>query len=415
VAIFIMNSLPDFRTANFLTVHIRQTMAFYHPRCIDPSGGFYHYFRDDGSVYDAASRHLVSSTRFVFNYAMASRQFQEPAYLEQVKHGVKFLREVHRNPATGAYAWQLTWKNGQKQVTDGNNHCYGLAFVVLAYSHALMAGVTEAHEYIYETAYLMEEKFWQAKFGLYADQASEDWQVLDPYRGQNANMHSCEAMIAAFQATGDVSLLHRAEQIARSITQQQAAYAGGLIWEHYDSNWQIDWNYNLDDKANLFRPWGFQPGHFTEWSKLLMLLDRYKDQLQGDSAWLLPTAEKLFQLAMQTSWDGTHGGIYYGFAPDRSVCDGDKYFWVQAESLAAAACLAKHTGKEEYWNWYDKIWQYSWAHMIDHQHGAWYRILRNDNSKISDEKSPAGKTDYHTMGACYEVLNVLGAGVEHVV
>ena len=35
-------------------------------------------------------------------------------------------------------------------------------------------------------------------------------------------------------------------------------------------------------------------------------------------------------------------------------------------------------------------------------------ILARDNRKYSDEKSPAGKTDYHTMGACYEVLNVIG-------
>ena len=28
---------------------------------------------------------------------------------------------------------------------------------------------------------------------------------------------------------------------------------------------------------------------------------------------------------------------------------------------------------------------------------------------VGDEKSPAGKTDYHTMGACYEVLAALQA------
>ena len=46
--------------------------------------------------------------------------------------------------------------------------------------------------------------------------------------------------------------------------------------------------------------------------------------------------------------------------------------------------------------------------MVDHRHGAWYRILNRENRKYDDEKSPAGKTDYHTMGACYEVLNVVG-------
>ena len=35
------------------------------------------------------------------------------------------------------------------------------------------------------------------------------------------------------------------------------------------------------------------------------------------------------------------------------------------------------------------------------------RILLRDNLRYSDEKSPAGKTDDHTMGACYEVLDAL--------
>ncbi len=34
-------------------------------------------------------------------------------------------------------------------------------------------------------------------------------------------------------------------------------------------------------------------------------------------------------------------------------------------------------------------------------------FLDYSKNLASDEKSPAGKTDYHTMGACYEVLNVL--------
>src|SRR5690606_14545110 len=91
--------MPDFRSAAFLRAHIADTLAFYHPRCIDPAGGFFHYFKDDGTVYDAGHRHLVSSTRFVFNYAMAYRAFGNPGYLETMKHGLRYLREAHRNPA----------------------------------------------------------------------------------------------------------------------------------------------------------------------------------------------------------------------------------------------------------------------------------------------------------------------------
>jgi mannose/cellobiose epimerase-like protein (N-acyl-D-glucosamine 2-epimerase family) len=401
-----MHELPDFQDPATLRAHVKDTLAFYHPRCIDPTGGFYHYFKDDGTVYDATSRHLVSSTRFIFNDAQAYRHFDDPAYLTAVRHGVTFLRDAHRDPATGGYLWELRWQDGRALPLDATNHCYGLAFVLLAYAHALQAGIPEARAYIDETFNLMEARFWEEEHGLYADQASADWSTTDPYRGQNANMHCCEALLAAFEATGAPHFLHRAEQLAHNITVRQAALADGSIWEHYHADWSIDWDYNREDPKNLFRPWSFQPGHFTEWAKLLLNLERHGALLGAPSDWLLPRAQALFAAAVP-AWDDQYGGLCYGLGLEGGVCDDDKYFWVQAESIAAAAVLAVRTGDAAYWDWYDRIWTYSWRHLVDHRYGAWYRILARDNSKISDEKSPAGKTDYHTMGACYEVLKVL--------
>jgi mannose/cellobiose epimerase-like protein (N-acyl-D-glucosamine 2-epimerase family) len=398
---------PDFRSRTTLLNHIRHTKHFYDTRCIDPSGGLYHFYKDDGSVYDAHTRHLVSSTRFVFNYAMAWRQFGDAEDRQRLRQALAFLRDVHRSPHTGGYAWELNWNQGVVRVIDGANHCYGLAFVLLAYSHALMAGETQAAEWIGETFDLMERHFWDAQHGLYADEASADWSRLDSYRGQNANMHACEALIAAFEATGERAYLLRAETLAHNITVRQAALADNLVWEHYHADWSVDTEYNRHDKSNIFRPWGYQPGHLTEWAKLLLLLERHGARLENNPNWLLPRAVELFDAALAKAWDHEHGGIYYGFAPDGSICDDLKYFWVQAESLATAALLAARTGESRYWTWYDKIWGYSWEHFVDHQYGAWYRILGADNSKLTDEKSPAGKVDYHTMGACYEVLNVL--------
>src|SRR5262245_20676168 len=201
---------PDFRSPDFLRAHIAHTLAFYHPRCIDPDGGFFHYFRDDGSVYDARHRHLVSSTRFVFNYAMAAREFGDDAalreqYLAAARHGLRYLREMHRNPVTGGYAWTL--RDGE--VEDETYHCYGVAFVLLAYSTALKAGIEDARAWTDETWRLLEQRYWDAVAGLYRDEADAHWN-FSAYRGQNANMHMCEAMLAAFEASGERRYLDRA-------------------------------------------------------------------------------------------------------------------------------------------------------------------------------------------------------------
>lgn len=394
-------NMPDMRRPEALWAHMRHTLAFYAPRVMDASGGCFQFFKDDGTVYDRRTRHLVSSTRFVFNHALAWRWFGGST--ADVAHALAFVNTAHAQPQ-GGYAWVLDWHDGRARVTDGTHHCYGLAFVLLANAHAAQAGVPGAREGIAATWALMEQRFWEPAHGLYADEATPDWR-LSPYRGQNANMHACEAMLAAHAASGETRYLERALTLATAIAQRQAKLAGGLVWEHYKPDWTPDWDYNRGDKTNIFRPWGFQTGHLTEWAKLLLMLERRL----GDAApgWLLPTARHFFDTAMQRGWDATHGGLVYGFAPDGTVCDADKYFWVQAESLAAAAWLAVRTGDDAYWQWYDRIWAYAWQHFVDHTHGAWYRILSNDNRKLTDEKSPAGKTDYHTMGACQDVLAAL--------
>src|SRR5580698_1001664 len=391
--------LPDFRSEAFLRDQIAKTMAFYHPRAIDPAGGFFHYFRDDGTVYDTSHRHLVSSTRFVFNYAMGAIEFDNDEYIEVARHGLRYLRDVHRDPVTGGYAWTI--RDGKPE--DCTNHAYGVAFVLLAYSTALKAGISEAAAWMDETWQLLEQRYWDAQAHLYRDEADAQWHFSD-YRGQNANMHMCEAMLAAYQASDEARYLDRALTLADTMTRRQAALADGLVWEHYHPDWSIDWDYHRDDPKHLFRPWGFQPGHQTEWAKLLMILEPLLLERGREESWLLPTAMHLFDTALARAWDAEHGGINYGFAPDGSVCDGDKYFWVQAESLAAAALLAERTGEQRYRDWYERLWRYAWEHFVDHKHGAWYRILDRRGRKYSDEKSPAGKTDYHTMGACYEVL-----------
>lgn len=71
----------------------------------------------------------------------------------------------------------------------------------------------------------------------------------------------------------------------------------------------------------------------------------------------------------------------------------EKYFWLEDKAKRIAEVMTKC--HEELNN---QIWKY----FVDHQYGTWFRLLKQNN-----EKSPVGKTDYHTMGACYDVLNVI--------
>ena len=389
----------DFRDSEFLRQHIRSILDFYAPNIVDASGGFFQNFKDDGRVFDTGSRHLVSSCRMVFNYCKAYEVFGDAVYLENARHGLNYIRTRHWDPSRQAYNWTI--KDGHVAV-DQTNHCYGLAFVLLSAAAAHSVGIDGAKDDLNQAAEIMDARLFDAAIGLYADEASPDWSNVESYRGQNSNMHSCEALIGAFEATGEDRFLDRACDLAKLITVDLAKKSDGLIWEHFTSDLEIDWNYNRNDPKNLYRPWGFQPGHQTEWSKLLLTLHAHRPK-----DWMATRAMELFDRALDICWDEAHGGVFYGFAPDGTICDTDKYFWVQAESIAAAAHLFALTGNTSYSEWYERIWQYAWDHMVDHEYGAWFRVLTAGNQKYSDDKSTAGgKCDYHTIGACWDVLRL---------
>ncbi|KQW61116.1 MULTISPECIES: AGE family epimerase/isomerase [unclassified Ensifer] len=397
-----MTDFPDFRSRAFLIGHIQKTMDFFHPHGKDPAGGFYTVYAENGAVLDRQARSLVHTCRTLFNFANAYRVFGKAEYRDDARHALNFLVSQHRVSLTRGYRWQFSFSAGGREDEDGSNITYGLAFVVLAHAMAIKAGLAEANGWLSEIVETMERHVFEARHGLYADQASSDFSEIAPYRGQNANMHACEAMIAAFEATGDQWFIERAELIAKAITMRQAALSPlNQVWEHYRQDWSVDLDYNKDDHSDGYRPWGYLSGHQTEWAKLLLMLDRHKA-----SDWHVPRAMALFDEAMETSWDRDRGGMFYSYGPDRALYDRSKQQWVHAETIAAAAHLAVATGGDRYWDWYDRLWRYAWMNLVDHRHGGWFRALNDDNSIASAIRGDP-EPDYHNMGACVEILKLL--------
>jgi mannose/cellobiose epimerase-like protein (N-acyl-D-glucosamine 2-epimerase family) len=401
------SNLPAFRSREFLLQHIGRSLEFFKPeRCIDPAGGFYHFFGEDATVYDKTTRVLVTEARFVFTYAVAYEHLKKPEYKSAVKHGVDFLRGPLRNKANGAYHWIL--ENGES--TSSKIYTYGLAFCLMAYSKAVAVGFEEAREYVTETFDLMEKHLFDAKHGLYAEEADADWKV-DPYRSESGNLHSCEALIVAYEATKEARYLERAVLLADNICNRQAGLAKGLVWEHYNEDWSVDMDFSNDNQAlKIFRPWGFQPGHQTEWARMLITLNKY-----APAMWFVPKARYLFDVAVDKSWDEKHGGLAYSFGLDGAVCDWDKIFWVQCETIGTAAMLAVATGDDIYWEHYDRLWKYSWEHFVDHKHGSWHRRCSRENKPHFMEKTKRSlcvDPDYHILGGFDGALKMMALNIK---
>ena len=151
------------------------------------------------TVFDKKNRHIVSSTRFIYNYANAFHMTQDKKYIKLCKHGLKFLNSRHKILNTNHFAWQIS----EEKIVDGRAMAYGHAFVMLAGAWAFRVGIEEGKTLLDETWNFMDKFFWEEEHTAYADERSQDLKTLNPYRGQNANMHAVEALLAAFEATGE--------------------------------------------------------------------------------------------------------------------------------------------------------------------------------------------------------------------
>ena len=218
----------------------------------------------------------------------------------------------------------------------------------------------------------------------------------------------CEALIACYEATKDVKFLDRAVLIADNICNRQAGLTSGLVWEHFDDTWKPNLDFSNDSEAmTIFRPWGFQPGHQVEWARFLITLNHYAPNI-----WFLPKARYLFDVATKHAWDPEHGGLAYSFDPEGTVCNWDKIFWVQCESIGTAAMLAAVTKQDEYWAHYERLWKYSWRTFVDHQHGSWHRRMNRVHEKHFPEKTKLSlcvDPDFHILGAFAGAIMMLDA------
>ena len=72
-----------------LIEHMKSILAFYDSRVRDDKGGgFNNQLRDDGTVYDAKTKHVVGTCRFIVNYSIAYKMFGLEHYRELCHHGL---------------------------------------------------------------------------------------------------------------------------------------------------------------------------------------------------------------------------------------------------------------------------------------------------------------------------------------
>lgn len=373
----------------WLAARADELFDLFGSRALNPRGGFHELDAAGAPRMDpnpVRPIHLTARTGHCFAIAAL---LGRPGAPEIVDHATRTLWERYRDPAHGGYVWSID----DDGPADAAKQGYGHAFVLLAAASALTIGHPLARPMLDDVSEIIDRRFWETENGVIAEEFGPDWTPVPGYRGQNSNMHLTEALMAAFEATGEHIYLDRAESIAERIIHRAAAEAGWRVPEHFTEGWVVDHAYRGNE---MFRPSGTTPGHALEWARLLLQLWCLGG---GRHDWMPEAAAALFERALALGWDETRGGIFYTLDWQDRPLRREKLWWPVCEGIGAAHFLNAHVPDPAHEAAYRRLWGLIDRAFLDREHGGWHE-------ELTEELTPSftifpGKGDiYHAVQAC---------------
>ncbi|MBO1324293.1 AGE family epimerase/isomerase [Acetobacter sp. TBRC 12305] len=333
---------------------------------------------DDGRLMAGGKADTILTARMTHVYAIAANRGL-PGCAPLAAHGVACLLGPLRDCEHGG--WFENIEQAQDKTPKGRKQAYLHAFIALAASSAVVQGVAGADKLLKEALAVWQRHFWSEDEGVFRESFAADWSDEENYRGANANMHSVEACMAVADVTGNPVWRQRALRIVERIIHTLARKASYTVAEHYDRNWTLLKDFHRDKPTDDLRPYGMTPGHFVEWSHLLLKLEAALLRENGSApSWLLDDAIGLFHSGMEAGWArNAEPGLLYTVDWDLQPVVQNRPHWCQAEAMTAATALLKRTGHKEYEQWYRDIWDYIDLYMIDRRQGGWIQELDQHN------------------------------------
>lgn len=374
-------------------MEIRHALLTFAGRFPAPDGTAY-YLHDDGAPWPEKDRETYETARMAHCYSMASfLGFQGAEELADA--ALKGLDGALKDREHGGFYSGI---HADGTPMEGKL-CYAHAFVMLAASSALLAGLPGAQELLDEAEKVYDEKFWQNSIGLSRDSWNTEFTVCESYRGLNANMHSVEAFLAVADATGNKDYRVRAGRIIEHVI-GWALENDWRIPEHYSEDWKMDLEYSADHKDDQFKPYGATPGHGIEWARLITqwALSTYPT-MAGLRRPYTDAAESLYKRAVADAWnsDGAEGFVYTTDWEGKPVVH-ERMHWVLAEAINTSAVLYRVTRKNQYAKDYAMFMAYLDRYVLDHEHGSWHHEL-DQNNQVSGRVWPGKPDVYHALQA----------------
>ena len=371
-------------------------LPYWTERMQNPEGGFHGRINGADKLDPEAPKGAIMNARLLWTFASAYRILGEKSYLEMAQRAKREIIDSFYDPEFGGIYWSL---NPDGTPLDTKKQIYAIAFAIYGLAELNRAtGDGEALEYAIKLFNSIEDHSFDTQKDGYFEAFTREWAQIEDMRlsdkdaneskTMNTHLHVLEAYTCLYRVWGDGRLKERLRGLI-DIFEQHILGPDGHLKLFFDD----DWNCAYDIISY---------GHDIEASWLIheAALVLGEQQVLDRMLTLVPSVAK----AALEGFTPEGGMIYEKHGPE-GPADGDRHWWVQAETVVGCLNLWDHFGDQEGLENALMCWDFIKANLIDREHGEWFWSLREDGSvNREDDKAGFWKCPYHNGRMCMEIL-----------
>jgi len=386
----------------------RNILPFWMEKAINPADGTFLGSLTNDLVADfTAERGALLTTRILWTFAAAYRQYRDPTHLAMADRAYCDLIDHFHDAEHGGFYWSIA---ADGTVLRDRKQIYGQAFAIYALSEYHAAnGRREPLDQAIAVYHLIEKHGRENQFGGYLEALGRNWQPIDDVRlspidlnepkSQNTHLHILEAYTNLLRFSPDAGLQKALSELLEIMLTRIVNARTGHMGLFFAKDWTV-----RSDKISY--------GHeieaswlFTEATNVL----RDVDLTERTHA----LAVKIADVTLAEGID-TDGGIYNEGSPS-GLTNTNKEWWPQAEAVVGFLNAYQISGEPRFFQAALRSWDFIESHLIDSKHGEWLRGVTRDGQVLANElKVGFWKCPYHNGRAGLESVRRLRAITNHV-
>ena len=386
----------------------RNILPFWMKQAVNPADGTFFGKLTNNLVPDvSAERGALLTSRILWTYAAAYRQYRDPALIAMADRAYQDLIAHFHDAENGGFWWSIA---ADETVLHDRKQIYGQAFAIYALSEYHAAtGRREPLDQAIAVFHLIEKHGREHRFGGYLEAFSRDWKPIADMRlsaidqnepkSQNTHLHVLEAYTNLLRLWPDAELQASLTALLEIMLTRIVNPRTGHLGLFFAEDWTVrsdKISYGHDIEASWL---------FTEATNVL------RDPALTERTHAL--AVKIADVTLAEGID-TDGGVYNEGGPT-GLTNTNKEWWPQAEAVVGFLNAYQISGEERFLRAALHTWDFIELRLIDRQYGEWLRGVTREGRPLEGElKIGFWKCPYHNGRTGLESVRRIRAITNHV-